>query len=203
MKRTLIICMCLFMSYGVARAQELREGDMFLKGELGVQALGNFDYTYCLLSVSPQFEYFYRDNRSVGAKVSYTEFAQISGGVVGDVYEKNKDSYMLAMVGPTLKWYLALSARLYVSIDCFFGYAGLFGKSSYSVGGSSISDGWGFMHAGLVTVTPTLNFMATDKFVLTASFGNINAIAGVADGEFIATAGVHFGGMMLGVGFRF
>lgn len=205
---------------GAALAQPT-VGDMILRGSIGYNTLGmpsNADEGYeagyshssalNLWSVNPQFEYFLTDRSSIGISGSYMNGWIKSKSSYGDASTIHKQGFSIFYVGPTYNYYIRLADRFYLSINCFIGYAGM--KSWYLETGNDLFeyvDGRGSTCGGfgLLTVTPTLNYFINDRWLLTASVGNISGAYGTLPDSDNATyyAGANWGNIQLGVGFKF
>lgn len=212
MKKLLTICTCLLI--GVTASAQLSSGSKIIKGSFGLNTVGSAldeeDYdafsssSLNFFTITPQFEYFISDRASIGLSAGYTNgwMASKRSSDFGD--SKMKTGVGLYYVGPTYNYYFPLAKKFYLSLNCFVGYAGLTVRTVEKMGTEkNILTESG--SAGLLTVTPTLNYFINDRWMMTASIGNVNAMCGKMkdDESTIYSAGIDWGQITLGVGFKF
>lgn len=212
MRKLLAICICLFI--GATASAQLTPGSKIIKGSFGFNSIGNIPYddgstsdissSLNLFTFNPEFEYFCSERVSVGVSVGYMNLWTLSKSSSAFSNSKSKDGINLYYVGPTFNYYIPLANRFYLSFNCFLGYAGLNQNSVYESSYGEESEG-SSGNAGMLTVTPTLNYFINDKWLMTASIGNLNAMCGkMEDAEAtMYSAGINWGQITLGVGFKF
>lgn len=220
MKKTLILLASLLLG-GAALAQP-STGGFVIKGNIGYNTVGMAPYTSQelpglsltessaanLWNVSPQIEYFFNDRMSIGLSGSYlSAWTKLKYSSESST-DKGKSGASVFYVGPTYNYYLRLANSFYLSINCFIGYANISTWTSEKYSGAFDNVNEKEKHCGdygLVTITPTLNYFINDRWLLTASVGNLAAAYGKLPENDSNTyyAGANWGNIMLGVGFKF
>ena len=191
-------------------AQSFSKGDMLLKGSIGLNTsgIGNKDgkASQNLISIAPEFEYFLNDRLSVGGTLGYSN--QWTGEKIpnfsGDQTYKTRVGTHVFTIGANINYYLPLSDRFFVSFEGFLGYQGRADRDVEILGGNKTKVTANQMDVALLTVTPAINCMINDHWIVNASIGGFYALAGSA-GEKIAAygVGVDFGTFTFGIGYKF
>lgn len=193
---------------GAAFAQPA-QGDRVLQGSVGLNVLGQFPdpsgtSTLSQIAIQPQYGVFVNEHWALGVSAGYAIGWQ--GSRTSGDFGKNvvRNSVSLYHIGFEADYYLRLAERFYLSLDGFVGYVGGFIGETYKV------DGWKDctttpMHGALLSVTPALRYFINDRWMLSASLGNVavGIMSGAAMDRAIYYAGANWGQIMLGVGFKF
>lgn len=191
-------------------AQSFSKGDMILSGHVGLNTSGAGSESYKLnqnsIAFTPKFEYFLSDRLSVGGTLGYSN--QWTGEKTlnfnGNQTLKARAGSHAFTIGANINYYLPLSDRFFVSLEGFLGYTGSADRDVTILDGDKTKKTTNTLNAALLKVTPAINCMINDHWIVNASIGGFYALAGSA-GEKIAAygVGVDFGTFTFGIGYKF
>lgn len=206
----------LFACAATAFAQPA-EGDMMVKGSIGLNVLGtmpsdnntlggNYSTAINSISVSPSFEYFLSDRFSIGGTVQFgADWMRVKDDM-GYVGRSGTNEFN---IGFNANYYFRMTENLYLSLNGFLGYSNTTYRDMVkSESNKQVIKSCGNM--AVLSITPTLNYFINDKWVLTASIGNVAAAIGSmpeSDMSIISGTSYYlnadFGTIALGVGYKF